>query len=150
MKRKRLMVAVGICMLIAAILAICFFTRDTSPKGSSTTKGVLSSVSSTSSAAPSMYPPPDAKEFADILNGSDKKMQQSLLPKEFQDADWSASDVVPHGKTLVIDQASFGSAGAIGWLIGQYKTPNGVVDSETIIHLEYQGGQWRIKTFEGK
>jgi hypothetical protein len=149
MKTRRWLVAVGVLIaLVAAALAVWIFTRD-EPKQSSAQGSRSSVVPSSSSLLPS-YPPPNASKLADALNGSDKKAQMAFLPEAFQTADWSPGDVVPDGKTLVIDQASFGSNGSVGWLIGQYKMPNGTVESEMIIHLEYRDGQWLVVTFEGK
>jgi len=141
-KQRRFITAGVLIALVVVAIAVWMLARD-EPLGKS------SMVPSSSPVLPS-YPPPNASKIASVLNGSDKKAQAELLPEAFQAADWSASDVVPNGRVLVIDQASFGSNGSVGWLIGQYKTPSGVVESETIIHLAHHGERWLITTFEGK
>ena len=149
MKGKRLAAGIIVILVITAAVVTFFLVRShqESKKGGATVPS--STLTAPLSIAPSP-PLPDMSQVAAALNGRNVGAKKMYLPSEFQNAIWNPEDVVPNGETLVVNQASCGSSGVVGWCIGKYKLANGAVESEVIIHMEYQNSHWVIVTFEGK
>jgi hypothetical protein len=149
MKRKHVLFLVGVSTALAVGVAVFLLSGGSNQNDPSGTSPPVSASQPPHASTPELpvYPPPNTKEFAQVLNGSNKTAQANLVLSQFRTADWSADDVVPDGMTLVIDE-KFVSSGIVGQATGRFETSTGSIAHEFVIWFQYQDEHWLIWTFE--